>query len=106
MEKLNKWASSQDGGLSRYASFLHTTKMKDNNQFKNKKQPKLSENQTVWNSNNQGVKETVIQTGRRGRDVYNKAIAERWNFPHCGISQEEQQGSKTDCIAQGYSMGN
>ena len=43
MEKLNKWASSQDGGLSRYASFLHTTKMKDNNQFKNKKQPELPE---------------------------------------------------------------
>ena len=38
-------------------------------QFKNKKQPELTENQTVWKSNNQEVKEeTYIQTGRRGRD--------------------------------------
>ena len=29
----------------------------------------MPENQTVWKSNNQGVKEeTFIQTGRRGRD--------------------------------------
>ena len=38
-------------------------------QFKNRKQPELTENQTVWKSNNQGVKEeTFIQTGRRGGD--------------------------------------
>ena len=38
-------------------------------QIKNKKQPELTENQTVWKSNNQGDKEeTFIQTGRRGRD--------------------------------------
>ena len=38
-------------------------------QFKNKKQPALTENQTVWKSDNQGVKEeTFIQTGKRGRD--------------------------------------
>ena len=38
-------------------------------QFKNKKQPKLTENQTGWKSDNQGVKEdTFIQTGRRGGD--------------------------------------
>ena len=34
---------------------------KDNNQFKNKKQSELPENQTAWKSNNQGVKETFIQ---------------------------------------------
>ena len=34
-----------------------------------KKQPKLTENQTVWKFNNQGVKEkTFIQTSRRGGD--------------------------------------
>ena len=27
--------------------------------FKNKKQPELTENQTVWKSNNQGVKEEI-----------------------------------------------
>ena len=38
-------------------------------QFKNKKQPGLTENQTVWKSDNQGDKEeTFIQTGRRGGD--------------------------------------
>ena len=38
-------------------------------QFKNKKQPELTENRTVWKSNNQRVKEeTFIQTGRRGGD--------------------------------------
>ena len=42
---------------------------KDNNKFRNKKQPELTENQTVWKSDNQGVKEeTLIQTGRRGGD--------------------------------------
>ena len=41
---------------------------KDNNQYKNKKQPELPENQTAWKSDNQGVKEeTFIQTGRKGR---------------------------------------
>ena len=38
-------------------------------QFKNKKQPELTENQTAWKSDKQGDKEeTFIQTGRRGRD--------------------------------------
>ena len=38
-------------------------------QFKNKKQPELTENLTVWKSDNQGDKEeTFIQIGRRGRD--------------------------------------
>ena len=42
---------------------------KEGQQFKNKKQPELTENLTVWKSNNQGVKEeTFIQTGRRGGD--------------------------------------
>ena len=38
-------------------------------QFKNKKQPERTENQTICKSNNQGIKEeTFIQTGRRGGD--------------------------------------
>ena len=38
-------------------------------QFKNKKQPELKENRTVWKSDNQGDKDdTFIQTGRRGGD--------------------------------------
>ena len=59
-------SSGQDGGVDRYTS--HNQK-KGNNQFKNKKQPELPENQTVWKSNNQGVKEeTFIQIARRDRD--------------------------------------
>ena len=42
---------------------------KDNNKFKNKKQPELPEYQTVWKSDNQVVKEeTFNQMGRRGGD--------------------------------------
>ena len=45
---------------------MHNQK-KDNNNLKTKKQPQLTENQTVWKSDNQGVKEeTFIQAGRRG----------------------------------------
>ena len=41
---------------------------KNNNKFKTKKL-EVSENQTVWKSNNQGIKEeTFIRTGRRGGD--------------------------------------
>ena len=42
---------------------------KKDNKFKNKKPPELTENQTVWKSDNQRVKEeTFIQSDRRGRD--------------------------------------
>ena len=47
---------------------MHNQK-KDNSLSKNKNQPEVPENQTVWKSNNPGVKEeTFIQTGRRGGD--------------------------------------
>ena len=42
---------------------------KEEKQFKNKKQPELTENRTAWKSNNQGDKEeTLTQTSRRDRD--------------------------------------
>ena len=42
-----------------------------NNQFKNKKQPELLENWTVWKCNNQGVKHSSrlvgeVEMGNRG----------------------------------------
>ena len=65
-------------------------------QFKNKKQPELSENLTVWKSDNQGVKkETFIQAGRRGRDG-----RLRWRGPttswrlavsHLQVDKQEEQ---------------
>ena len=64
----NLQASGQDGDVDRFALPPCTTNQKDNHQFKNKKQPELLENLTVWKSDNQGVKkETFIQTSRRGR---------------------------------------
>ena len=47
--------------------FLAQPKKKDTNQFKNKNQPELPDNQTVRKSNNQAVKEEIfIQTCRKG----------------------------------------
>ena len=48
-------------------SRLLTQPKEGQQQFKNKKQSELTENQTVWKSNNQRDKEeTFIQTSRRG----------------------------------------
>ena len=48
-----------------HCATLHNQK-KDNNKFKNKTQPELTENRTVWKSNNQGdTEETFTQTGGR-----------------------------------------
>ena len=38
----------------------------DNNQSKINKQPELPENQTAWNSDNQGIEETVKQKNQTG----------------------------------------
>ena len=54
---------------------------KDNNKFKNKKQPQLPENRTVWKSDNQEVKEeTFIQTSRKGgnRQLGQRGHVARW----------------------------
>ena len=48
-----------------HCASLHN--QKKDNKFKNKKQPDLTENKTVWKSDNQEVKEeTFNQTSRRG----------------------------------------
>ena len=62
--------SGQDGGIDRNTLPPHTTKRRITNLQTNKQtKPELPENQAVWKSDNQGVKEeTFIQTGRRGRD--------------------------------------
>ena len=61
--------SRQDGGIGRYALLPHTTKRRTTTNLKTnkqKKQPGLPENPTVWKSDNQGVKEeTFTQTRRR-----------------------------------------
>ena len=58
--------SGQDGGVGRHTVPPCTTKRRTTT-IKNKKQPELTENRTVWKSDNQGDKEEMfIQTGRRG----------------------------------------
>ena len=50
---------------------------KDNNQSKNNKHSEVPENQTAWNSDNQGVKETFTQTGSRAGGVETGSWAKR-----------------------------
>ena len=52
-------SSAQDGGIGRDASVPCTTKRRTT---MNKKQAELPEIQTAWKSDNQGVRETFIQT--------------------------------------------
>ena len=75
----------------------------------------MTENRTVWKSNNQGVKEeTFIQTSRRGRDrqpgredvKQGRGWGTRWSHIHMQMNREEQLGSKTDISTQGSSPGN
>ena len=86
----------------------------ENNKFKNKKQPELTENRTVWNSDNQGVKEeTFIQNGRRGgdrqldrEDLQQDTGLQTGRSHICvRISLEVQLGSKTDHATQASSSG-
>ena len=88
--------------------------MKDNNKFKNKKQPELTENQTVWKSNNQGVKEeTFIQTGRRGgdgqrgrEDLWPGGSWQSWWSHICiRINWEEKLASEIGQATQGSNLG-
>ena len=74
----------------------------------------------MWNSDNQGDKETFIQTGRRGRDRLGREEAQQGGGPHRRvrdwqtrlpyilrkISQEEQLGSESDYTTEGSNVGN
>ena len=94
-------------------AFMHNQK-KDSNKFKNKKQPELAENQTVWKTDNQGIKEeTFILTTRRGGDRqlgredswWGGSWRTRCSHIHMWINWEEQLGSETNHTTQGYSAG-
>ena len=62
-------ASGQGGGIGRHTVPPRTTKRRTITNLKTKKQPELTEKQTLWKSDNQGYKEeTFIQTSRRGGD--------------------------------------
>ena len=110
--------SVKDGSIGRNASLPLTTKRSITTNLKKKQQPKLPENQTTWNSNNQGFKETFIHTGRRGGDRplcgedSQQGMWERWKLvdlvlPHFHTGKQGgTTGSKTDHKTQGFSMGN
>ena len=92
----------------------HNQKL-DNNKFKNNKQPELPENQTVWESDNQGVKkETLTQTSRRGGDGQlggedsrqSGGLQTGWSHIHVQINWEEQLGSETNPQPRFPAQGN
>ena len=61
-------SSGQDGGVGRNPSLPRTTKRGRTTNLKSK-QPEAPENQTAWNSDNQGIEETVNHTNQTGRGV-------------------------------------
>ena len=62
-------------------------------QFKNKKQPELTENRTVWKSDNRGEKEeTFIQTGR-GAEMGSRAERTRGKAAAGGPSEVADCGT-------------
>ena len=72
----------------------------------------MTENQTVWESDIQGVKEEIfIQTGRRGRDGQPRGEDAQqgggwwtadWLVPQ---SCADKLWSETDCETQSYALG-
>ena len=89
-------ASGQDGSIGRHTEPPAQPK-EGQQQFKNKKQPELTETQTVWESNNQANKEETFirpvggaETGSRAERTRSKAVADpvrwwivEWGRPGC-----------------------
>ena len=65
--KIKLEGSGQDGGIHRNSTSLNNQK-EDNGQSKISKQPEVPENQTAWNSDNLGIKETVKQNNQTGKN--------------------------------------
>ena len=91
----------QDGGIDRYTVPPSHNQKKGKNKFKNKNQPELPENQTVWKSDNQGLKEeSFMQTGRRGgggvERMCGTAVAGREGGPTlvCGYIRKNDWGAR------------
>ena len=116
-ENFKDRTSGQDGGIGRYTLLPHTTKRRTttNVKNKNKKQPELPENWTVWKSDNRGVKEEMFIQSRRGGEGQQgwRGCVARWQTRRARqtladqshicmwISQEQQMGSKVDYATQG-----
>ena len=96
--------------IGRYASFLHITKRRITTNLKKDNNPELPENQTIWKSDNQEVKEeTFNQPGRKGRGGQRGSEGRGWKTRrfhiHMWINWEEQLGSKTEHTTQGSNPG-
>ena len=62
--------SCEDGGVGKHGNPPCTATTKITIKLQNNYHPELSENQAVWNSDNQRIKEVAfILMGRRGRDA-------------------------------------
>ena len=55
-----KHISGQDGGVHKHGSPSCTSTAKITTTLQNKYHPELSENQAVWKSDNQGIKEVTF----------------------------------------------
>ena len=83
LKKMTFWTSSQDGGVSRHTVPPPTTKRRTKTILKNKLM-ELTENRTVWKSDNQGVKENTLsrlvggtETGSGWRGLMGKGMASK-----------------------------
>ena len=65
--------------------------MEDNNQSKINKQPEVPENQTAWNSDNQGIKETANQTNQTGEKGGQREPAGRRQTSRAGLAERTME---------------
>ena len=89
MKKASHRTPGPEGRVDKQTHCVSSHNQKKDNKFKNKKQPNLPENKTVWKSDNQEVKEeTFNQTSRRSgvRQLGLRGLAVRWRL--------EDQGGK------------
>ena len=71
--------------VDRYTLLPCTTKRRITTNLKTKKQPELPENQAVWKSNNQGVKEETFRlAGRVETGSWSTGHAMRWRLTDWG----------------------
>ena len=61
LKEISSWSSSQDGGISRNPPLSSTAKRKITTNIKSINNQK-HQNQTAWNSNNQGIKKKSTRT--------------------------------------------
>ena len=69
---------------------MHKQK-EDNNQSKINKQPEVPENQTAWNSENQGIKETVNKNNQTCKKGGWRETAAKQLMVWAGLAEQETE---------------